>query len=225
MADTDSEERARRLAADSLAANDATSWFERLYVAAEARELTMPWDRGAPHHLLVQWAEEQHLEGRGRRALIVGCGLGQDAEYVQGLGFDTVAFDVSAAGVRTAHRRFPDSGVQYVTADLLDPRAEWRAAFDLVVESLTVQSLPESLRPAAIAAVARLVRPGGTLIVIAAVRDELEIPVGPPWPLTRADVEAFATEGLQPVRIEDIRDAKQRSVRRWRAEFAAPSSA
>jgi hypothetical protein len=38
----------------------------------------------------------------------------------------------------------------------------------LVVESLTVQSLPRQLRAAAIARVREVVAPGGTLLVIAA---------------------------------------------------------
>jgi hypothetical protein len=46
---------------------------------------------------------------------------------------------------------------------LLDPPAGWRGGFDLVLESLTVQSLPRQLRPAAIARVRELVAPGGTL--------------------------------------------------------------
>ncbi|MFI7463293.1 methyltransferase domain-containing protein [Nonomuraea sp. NPDC049646] len=58
---------------------------------------------------------------------------------------ETVAFDVSASAVRLARERFPDSPVDYVTADLLDPPAAWRHVFDLVVEIMTVQALPEEL--------------------------------------------------------------------------------
>jgi hypothetical protein len=68
--------------------------------------------------------------------------------------------------------------------------------------------------------VADLVAPGGTLVVIAASRDEEDGPVeGPPWPLTRAEVQSFASTGLHAVRIEDLRDAADPSVRRWRTEF------
>jgi hypothetical protein len=42
---------------------------------------------------------------------------------------------------------------------------------------------------------------------------------GPPWPLVRAEVEAFAGAGLEPVHIEDLRDAATPGWRRWRAEF------
>ena len=166
---------ASRLAAESLAARDPTGWFERLYAAAEQGEADVPWDRGAPHPVLVQWAAERGLDGAGQRALVVGSGLGEDAEHVAGLGFDTVAFDVSATAVRSARRRFPGSRVRYRVADLLDPPAEWRGAFDLVVESITVQSLPDPPRADAIAAVGRMVGPGGTLLVIASARDPDEL--------------------------------------------------
>jgi SAM-dependent methyltransferase len=221
MTGSDPVAEARRLAAEGLAARDATAWFERLYAAAEDGDAVVPWDRGAPHPLLLEWGAG--VEGGGRRALVVGAGLGADAEYVAGLGFETVAFDVSATAVRTARRRFPESPVDYVVADLLDPPDEWHEAFDLVVESLTVQSLPDPPRRDAIAQVGRMVAPGGTLLVIATARDEADGPVhGPPWPLTRAEVELFGAGGLEPVRIEDLRDAEQPEIHRWRARFSRP---
>jgi SAM-dependent methyltransferase len=220
---TDPDEQADRLAAESLALQDPTGWFERLYAAAEDGKAVVPWDRGAPHPMLVQWAHTSPVEGDGRRALVVGSGLGADAEYVAGLGFDTVAFDISVTAVRAARRRFPDSAVQYLQADVLEPPAHWREAFDLVVESLTVQSLPDPPRRQAIARIRDMVRPGGTLVVIASARDEEDGPAnGPPWPLTRAEIDAFATGDLQPFRIEDVRDVAQRGPRRWRAEFRRP---
>jgi SAM-dependent methyltransferase len=155
-------------------------------------------------------------DGHGRRALVVGAGFGDDAELVAGLGFETVAFDVSPSAIAAARRRHPGSDVRYVVADLLDPPAEWRAAFDLVVESLTAQSLPDPPRPRAIANVAAMVAPGGTLVVIAAAREPGEAANGPPWPLTRAEIDAFAAGGLEPVRVEDFRDV---GIRWWRAEL------
>lgn len=211
----DPDEDALRLAAESLAERDPTGWFERLYAAAEQGEAEVPWDRGGPHPLLAEWAQERQLDGAGKRALVVGSGLGNDAELVARLGFDTVAFDISPTAVRAARRRFPDSPVDYVVADLLDPPAAWRAAFDLVVESITVQSLPDPPRAEAIANVAQTVGPSGTLLVIAAARDADDHVDGPPWPLTRPELDAFATGGLRPVRIEQVEGA----ARRWRAEF------
>ena len=223
MTGADPDEQARRLAAESLAADDPTGWFERLYVAAEDGEAVVPWDRETPNPLLARWAESRELDGAGRRALVVGCGLGRDAEYIARLGFDTVAFDIAATAVRAARRRHPGSPVRYVTADLLAAPPDWQEAFDLVVESLTVQALPDPPRRQAITQIGSLVRPGGTLIVIAVARDPADGPgQGPPWPLTRAEIAAFATGGLLPVRIEHLPDAQAPAVHRWRAEFHRP---
>lgn len=205
-----------------MAAAHPTAWFERLYRSAERGEAEVPWGRGAPHPKLLEWFGEHEPCGRGRRALVVGSGLGDDAELVAGRGFETVAFDVAPTAVATARRRFPGSAVEYVAADLLDPPARWAAAFDLVVEVLTVQSLPDSHRRAAIENVGALVAPGGTLLVIASARDERDGPVdGPPWPLTRAELDAFASARITPLRIEDLREP---GARRWRAEFRAAGS-
>jgi SAM-dependent methyltransferase len=215
----DPEEVARRLAGESLASGSATGWFERIYVAAERGETAVPWGRGAPHPLLVEWAEARGLRGRGRRALVVGCGLGDDAEYVAGCGFATTAFDVSPTAVRSARHRFPHSPVTYLTADLLAPPADWSGTFDLVVEILTVQALPEPPRHQAIAQVGRMVAPGGTLLVVAAAREESDSVEPPPWPLTRREIDAFATDALSPARIEHIPHPDRPTAHRWRAEF------
>jgi SAM-dependent methyltransferase len=214
--------RARPRPAGSLSSDADRAWFERLYAAADRGEAVLPWDMGTPQPLLAAWVRERRVAGEGRSALVVGCGLGRDSEFLAGLGFRVVAFDFSATAIAAVRRRFPRSLVDYRVADLLDPPAGWRGAFDLVLESLTVQSLPRELRPAAIARVRELVAPGGTLLVVAAVAgDRPERPEGP-WPLTRAEVESFAADGLELVRLEDFRDP---DAHRWRAELrrAAPS--
>jgi 2-polyprenyl-3-methyl-5-hydroxy-6-metoxy-1,4-benzoquinol methylase len=81
--------------------SEATAWFERLYAAGGG----VPWDRGAPHPLLADWARGRSFAGG--RALVVGCGLGEDAELVARLGFVTTAFDVSPTAIERARERFP----------------------------------------------------------------------------------------------------------------------
>lgn len=210
---TDPDEVSRRLAAESLAVDDPTGWFERLYAAAEAGEAVVPWDRGAPHPLVLEWVERRKPEGE--RALVVGAGLGFDAELIASLGFDTTAFDISATAVQQARERHPASRVHYRTADLLDPPAEWRGAFDLVVESLTVQSMPVDVRATAIRNVAGFVAPGGTLLVVAFAGDDQPVE-GPPWPLSRADIEAFG-QSLETATVERVDG-------RWRVELRRPAA-
>lgn len=212
------EEDTRRLSAASLAAGDATGWFEQLYARAEAGDAEVPWDRPRATPPLVEWAARDSPDGRGRSALVVGCGLGRDAEFVAGLGFATTAFDISATAVRVARARHPGSPVTYVVADLFDPPASWRPGFDLVVESNTVQALPRELRARATAAVRSLVAPGGALLVLGAVADSAGED-GPPWPLTRAEVDAFAGDGLTAVAVERVLSGDDPAAPRWRAVF------
>ncbi len=218
------EEEEARLASASLAAGDATGWFDRLYAAGARGQVPVPWRRRQPHPLLAHWASARELSGAGQRAVVVGCGLGADAEYVAALGFDTTGFDISGTAIRLARQRFPGSTVRYVAADLLNYPQAWRRAYDLVIEIITVQALPDPLRRQAIATVSRLVGPGGTLLAIAAVHDDNTLPTTlPPWPLRRAEIEAFGADGLSPARIEITVIPGEPDEHRWLAEFRRPA--
>jgi SAM-dependent methyltransferase len=207
---------ASRLAA-AVTKDDPTGWFERLYTEAASGTAVVPWDRAEPNSLLVGWLDGRG--GTGRRAMVVGAGFGRDAEHVASLGFRTTAFDISPTAVRLTRERFPESSVDYAVADLLAPPPEWTGAFDLVVESITVQSMPLSVRAAAIHHIGRMVAPGGELLVISGIRQEGQEVDGPPWPLTRAEVESFAANGLRTVEIEQVSRPEAPNARLWRAVF------
>ena len=213
--------RARQLSAESVAAGDATGWFERLYAEAEAGVSVVPWADGLPDPQLVEWADGVGLDGAGRRALVVGCGLGYDAEFLAGRGFAVTAFDLSPTAIAAAQRLYPDSHVTYLAADLLDLPTAWAGAFDLVVEAYTIQPLYGPVRERALAALSGPVAPGGSLLVIARATDEDEPvrdPAMMPWPLTRAEL-AQAGGPLRVHRIEKYLDAEESPRLRWRAEF------
>jgi hypothetical protein len=206
---------ARDLAGDGI----STAWFEALYAHAEAGAATVPWADLEPNPLLTEWAARRGIAGPGRAA-IVGCGYGDDAQFVAGLGFDVTAFDISPTAVEHAKRRFPATPVSYVTADLLDVPAEWNGAFDLVVEIYTVQVLQGAPRAAAIERTASLVAPGGTLLVLARARDNAEDPGRMPWPLTRDEIARFAVgTPLREVAVDLVLDGEDPPVQRWVADF------
>jgi SAM-dependent methyltransferase len=219
----DWEEEGQRLASQSLAAGDATGWFDQLYAAGASGTVQLPWNRLDPHPLLVDWAQARDVAGHDQRALVVGCGLGADAEYLARLGFDTTAFDISVSAIHVATERSPDTSVHYEVADLFDLPDSWRAGFDLVVEIMTVQALPRRLRATAIGNISGLVAAGGTLLVIAAVQDS-DAPAGdlPPWPLRRDEIDAFAGVDLITARVELATTPAQPDQQRWRAEFHRP---
>jgi SAM-dependent methyltransferase len=210
---------ANRLSAESYARGEPVAWFETLYAEAAAGRAIVPWDRDAPNPQLVAWAEGR--DGTGRTAVVVGCGTGRDAEFVAALGYRTTAFDLSATAIAMAGQRHPGTPVSYEVANLLDLPSRYVGAFDLVVESYTVQSMPDPPRTQAIAAITTLVAPGGMLLAIAAAGD-VEDPPGPPFPLTRREIDAFATDGLRLAELDDLVD--ESGVRRWRATFRRSAS-
>ena len=156
--------RADELSADAIRRGEPTAWFDDLYAAGSAGEVSMPWDRTGPQVDLQTWAEREQVDGSGRRAVVVGCGLGADAEYLATLGFTTTAFDIAPTAVEVARGRNPGSAVDYRVADLLALPAEWERSFDLVVEIFTLQALPDPPREQAADAVTGLVADGGTLL-------------------------------------------------------------
>ncbi len=214
--DRDWDALADELGVRAVAEGDPTRWYDELWSAAARGEVSMPWDRTAPHDLLVT-----HVDGRdgyGRSAVVVGAGYGADAEHLAALGWRTTAFDISPAAVDACRERYPDSSVDYRVADLLDPPADMVGAFDLVVEIYTLQALHGSVRPSAVRGVRRLVAPGGTLLVVQIVREDGE-PVGdaPPWLLDRAEMEALAGDGLDAESLDRSANPNRPDARdRWR---------
>ncbi|TCR16052.1 class I SAM-dependent methyltransferase [Streptomyces sp. BK205] len=215
---------ARRLAAAAQERGDPVGWFEELYAAADQGGIVVPWAEYVPNPHLVGWDARGVLAGSGRRALVVGCGFGDDAEYLAGLGFDVTAFDVSPTAVATAASRFPGSAVTYTVADVLAPPAAWWSRFDLVFEAYTVQVHQGKQRVAAMEHIAGMVAGDGTLLVVAHAREEGGDPGRMPWPLTRAEVDAFAGEGMELVRLDMLYDDAPPGPR-WRAEFVRSAPA
>ena len=160
----------------------------------------------------------------GKRALIVGCGLGDDAEWMAEQGFDVTAFDISRSAIEECGRRFPASRVTYETVDLFQAPSAWDTSFDVVVEVYTLQVLPRTLRSRAIETICRFVSPGGTLLFIARARSEEDSEGSLPWPLVRKETEQFSEYGFNEIYFEDYLDRSGDSaVRRFRACYQRSS--
>lgn len=213
--------KARQIADEFLRKGDPTGWFEVLYALSAGDEQLIPWADMAPNPGLVAWVAQNHIRGDGKKALVIGCGLGDDAEELARAGFDVMAFDISKTAINWCKKRFDQSKVQYGVADLFASPASWVSAFDFVLESCTLQVLPETLRPQAIEHIAGYVAAGGMLLVICRGRDESDDPGSMPWPLTREDLMLFCDVGLQEIRFEDYMDQEQPPVRRFRVEYRA----
>jgi SAM-dependent methyltransferase len=218
----DARDNARRLAREHLERGDAVGWFERLYAMAEGDPAAIPWADLASNPALSAWLAHEP-PGEGALALVVGCGLGDDAERLAAHGYTVVAFDVSATAVAWAQKRFPQSTVQYVCRDLLAPTPGWNATFALVFEAYTLQVLPPEARVQAVARIAAWVAPGGRACVVARARDEREPAGSMPWPLTRTEMGAFVAAGLREIELREFLDDEQPPVRRWQGVYEKPA--
>lgn len=196
---------------------DATGWFDVLYNQASGDGAAVPWALQKPRPAVADWLHTQQPNGHGKRALVIACGLGDDAEALATRGFDVTAFDISPTAIAWCQERFPDSSVHYLVADLFESPSDWSGAFDLVLEVFTVQALPVEMRAETIGAVARLVAEAGTLLVVTVGVPPDQARSGPPWPLTRAEVDLFQQHDLQEVRFDTV--LQNEHSERWRIEY------
>ena len=219
----DPRARVRELAAEYIRKGDPTGWFEALYQEAETGEAAVPWADMEPNPRLVEFWMTHPLETAGKRALVIGSGLGDDSEQLAAWGFKTTGFDISPTAIEKTKKRYPKTKVEYVVADLFNPPKAWIRGFDFVLEIYTVQSLPAEWRPKAIEAIAQFVAPGGRLLAIARGRGEGEPEApGPPWPLTREEMDGFRRAGLEEELFEDYSEPEPPWVRRFRALYRRP---
>jgi SAM-dependent methyltransferase len=216
----DKRARVRDLAAEFTQKGDPLGWFEALYAEAGGDNSAIPWADMEPNARLVEFWRKHPLGTAGKRALVIGSGLGDDSEQLAAWGLATTAFDISPTAIASTKKRYPDSNVDYVVADLFHPPADWLRAFDFVLEVYTVQAFIGNLRARAIAKIAEFVAPGGRLLVIARGRAEDEPEgQGPPWPLTRSEVDGFLRAGLTVESFEDYAEPEPPWVRRFRALY------
>ena len=194
-------------------------WFEELYAGANRNSNEIPWARMEPHPKMVEWiANQPDVQGK---ALVIGCGLGDDAEWLSVAGFEVIAFDISESSIQWCKERFPSTAVDYIVADLLNPPKAWFNAFDLVVEIHILQAIPEEVRDPAAAQIPGLLNSGGSLLCIgrlAGLQTPNEAP--PPWPLSRTWLEGRFSS-LNPTSFQHFTYEESPSIDRYLASWIA----
>lgn len=175
--------------------SDAEFWDQKY------RHRQAPWD-GEPNPLLAEVAEGLTPGA----ALDLGCGEGADALWLARRGWQVTAVDISGVALERARAADTDRQVTWQQTDMLawQPPAD---AFDLV--SAHFLHIPPAERTALFDCLARAVRPGGTLLVVAHHVSDLETTIGRP-PLaelyyTADEVAASLTVGRWEVVFGGLR--------------------
>lgn len=181
-----------------------SGWFEPLYQQAQGDSAAVPWANMIANPLLTEWLKAQSPVQNSPLALVIGCGLGDDAEVLAQAGYQVTAFDISKTAIAWAKQRFPTSSVIYEVGDIFHPKTAWYQSFDLVFECRNFQALPVAVREPGMRAIAECVAPGGRFLMMTNYRGDAELMGGPPWALGNEELACFSQMGLQEVSRDAI---------------------
>jgi len=176
--------------------------------AAAAPDSQGPVERFDPDALRGEMVEAEHL-GRyhwaaaaaaGRTVLDVGCGTGYGTAAMAAAGAaHCTGVDVDADAVAQAGKRFGAANVAFARGDATSLPFE-DASFDLVTCFEVIEHVGE--QRAVIAELARVLRPGGMMLISSPNRDRY--PPGNPFhvrELTPGELKALLTESFSHVRL------------------------
>ncbi|WP_114953442.1 class I SAM-dependent methyltransferase [Sphingosinicella terrae] len=154
--------------------------------------------------------------GPGATALDVGAGSGRDAAALAGLGYRVTAAEPAAAMRAEAMRRHGGAAIEWIDDRLpaLDAVTRAGLAFDLVLVSAVWHHVAPADRADALAALARLTRPGGRLAMTLRLGPA---PAGQPvFAVSAEEVERLARPlGLATVERRDEPDPLGRTGIAW----------
>ena len=171
--------------------NDPTGWFDSIYKSANGDHTKVFWADLEPSPYLVSWLEKNPINKPSKRACVIGCGVGDDAEALSEFGFEVTAFDISVTAIELCKNRYKDTKVNYVVADLFDYPKEWSKSFDVVYECNTIQVLPGDYRIKARIAMSSLICKDGYILVSCRRRNEGDKENTIPLPLTKCEMDEF----------------------------------
>lgn len=179
--------------------NRASEWFNDLYYKNKDNHENIPWARQAVNPLLKTYLENNTNSHKGK-ALVIGCGLGDDAYALELAGYEVLAIDVSEVALELAATRFQGSKIRFEKQDIFDMPDNYKEYFDFVFEAFTIQSIPVKFRENMIYAVSQTLALDAKLLLVAD-KKEREFN-GPPWPLLEEEVHTFRNHGLTELSFE-----------------------
>ena len=193
--------------------NDPTGWFDSIYKSANGDHTKVFWADLEPSPYLVSWLEKNPINKPSKRACVIGCGVGDDAEALSKFGFEVTAFDISVTAIELCKNRYKDTKVNYVVADLFDYPKEWFEKFNVVYECNTIQVLPGDYRIKARIAMSSLICKDGYILVSCRSRNESEKENAIPLPLTKGEMDEFVnSDKLKEISFLAYDDTQEPSV-------------
>ena len=171
--------------------DDPFGWFDSIYTDAEGDHKAVFWADLVPNPYLVDWLKSHPVTWLKKKAIAIGCGVGDDAEAMAEAGYEVTAFDIAPTAIELCKKRYPHTKVNYMIADLFDHPVEWENDYDLVYECNTIQVLPGKYRREAMDAMSGLLTEEGELLVSCRSRNSGEDEDAIPLPLDKKEIDGF----------------------------------
>ncbi|GAB3540068.1 hypothetical protein GCM10027343_08520 [Noviherbaspirillum agri] len=158
-----------------------------------------PWDRGSVPQQLQRFVAESP---RKYATLIPGCGTGYEVACLAEAGWDVTAIDFSEAAVDAARKVLGPLASRVRQADFFHFAPEHPV--ELIYERAFFCALPPRMRPDVVARWAQLLPPGALL---AGYFFFSEGPKGPPFGISREELDAMLTSAFECVADEAVPDS------------------
>ena len=199
------------------AQKEATDWFNDYYTEADKSLEKVAWAKGEVNPFLQEYLD--NFQGTPTNAIVVGCGLGDDAFALYLAGFEVTAIDISSEAIAWAKERFDGAEIDFRVADLFELDDDLLARFDFVFEAFTIQSLPLALRDRTITAITSLMKEEAKVLAICNAKLDHETFKGPPWPLTFNELRLFTMKACKELEFSIFENSSTLSTLKVKALF------
>jgi SAM-dependent methyltransferase len=167
-------------------------WSERF------EQAFMPWDNGGVPLALQQYVSRS----KPASTLIPGCGTGYEVAYLAEAGWDVTAIDFSSAAVSAAQAVLGKWSKRVLQADFFAYTPQQPLGF--IYERAFLCALPHAMRSAIVSRWAELLPAGATLAGFFFFDD---VPKGPPFGISRAELERLLHTDFELVDEQDVTDS------------------
>ena len=166
-----------------------------------AYEGTPPWDIGRPQKEIIRIAEDGEIGGR---VLDAGCGTGENALYLAGLGFDVWGIDTVPSAIKKAKDKAKKRGtiVNFLVSEALKLQS-LKNKFDTIIDCGLFHVFSDEERPLYAESLSSALHPGGNYFMLCF--NENEPGSYGPRRATQAEIRATFSKGWK---INYIREAE-----------------
>ena len=191
--------------------DEPTSWCDSIYKDAKGDYTKVFWADLESNPYLLEYLKNNPI--KDKKAIVIGCGVGDDAKSLSDLGYKVTAFDISPTAIELCKKRYPNSKIDFLVADLFSYPKSWNKEYDLVYECNTIQILAGKYRKLAREQISSLVRENGRLLVSCRSRLEGKQENDIPKPLDKKEINDFVLKDrLKEVSFSTYQDNQEPPV-------------